>query len=118
MKNLKGRIKRKLIARHKLHGTKQRPRMSVFRSLNNIYVQVIDDDNGVTMTAASSLDDLIKKKNKELDKKGLAKEVGKLVAEKCKKIGVKKVIFERSGYKYHGRVAAIAEGAREGGLNF
>ncbi len=92
--------------------------MSVFRSLKHIYVQVIDDDRGVTLSQASSLDASLKEKSKELDKKGIAKEVGKLVAERSKSVGVKEVVFDRGGCQYMGRIAAVADGARDGGLVF
>jgi large subunit ribosomal protein L18 len=94
------------------------PRLSVFRSNNHIYAQVIDDVKGITLAAASSLSsEFDKKKFKGYDVESAA-QVGALVAEKAKKAGVKKVIFERGGYLYHGRVKALAEAAREGGLQF
>lgn len=108
----KARQKRHLRIRKKISGTSLRPRLSVFRSNTNIYAQVIDDVNGVTIVSASSLD---------LENGGnidAAKEVGKLVAERAKEKGINSVVFDRSGYLYHGRVAALAEGAREGGLEF
>lgn len=106
------RQKRHLRIRKKVSGTAERPRLSVFRSLKNIYAQVIDDVNGVTIVSASSLD---------IENGGnvdAAKEVGKLIAERAKEKGIDSVVFDRSGYIYHGRVAALAEGAREGGLEF
>ncbi len=96
-------------------GTEARPRLSVFRSNKEIYAQLIDDVKGVTLAAASSLD-------KEFEAKGtkseIAKEVGKVIAERAQKLGVTTVAFDRGGNLYHGRVKSLAEGAREGGLNF
>ena len=109
------RLKRHKRVRKNISGTAERPRLNVFRSLNNIYAQIIDDTKGVTLVAASSLD-------KEFEGYGgnieAAKKVGMLVAEKALAAGVKEVVFDRGGYVYHGRVAALAEGAREGGLVF
>lgn len=99
--------------RRKLSGTAEKPRLSVFKSNRAIYAQIIDDDKGHTLVAASS---------KELGNENInietAKEVGKKLAEKASASGVEKVIFDRGGYLYHGRVKALAEGAKEGGLNF
>ena len=117
MKKITGRIKRKNRVKQKLIRA-DRPRMSVYRSLKHIYVQVIDDDRGVTLSQANSLDASLKEKRKELDKGGIAKEVGKLVAERCKSVGVKEVVFDRGGCRYIGRIAAVADGARDGGLVF
>jgi large subunit ribosomal protein L18 len=94
-----------------------RPRLSVFRSDKNIYVQIIDDQKGVTLVAASSIDRELKSKLTG-GKKAAATEVGKLVAERAKKAGVTEVVFDRGSYQYHGRIKALAEGAREAGLNF
>lgn len=91
-------------------------RLSVFRSSKHIYAQIIDDAKGQTLAAASSLDAALKKKLKNGADQNAAAEVGKLVAEKAKKNGVKKVVFDRGPYVYHGRVKALADGAREGGL--
>lgn len=95
-----------------------RPRLSVFRSSKNIYVQVIDDAKGVTLASASSLEKDLRDKLKTGADMAAAKEVGKLVAERAKKAGVDEVIFDRGGYLFHGRVKALADAAREGGLNF
>ncbi len=95
-----------------------RPRLSVFRSSKQIYVQVIDDATGHTLAAASSLDKDLRARLKTGADKAAATEVGKLVAERAKAAGVTQVIFDRSGYLYHGRVKALAEAAREGGLDF
>jgi large subunit ribosomal protein L18 len=94
-----------------------RPRLSVFRSAKNIYAQVIDDENGVTLAAASSLEGEKKAKAKGSDKDAAAK-VGALVAQRAIEKGVKDVVFDRGGYLYHGRVKALADAAREAGLNF
>ena len=109
----KARLKRHLVIRKKISGTAERPRLSVFRSLKNIYAQLIDDENGVTIVSASSLKDSSYGGNVEA-----AKEIGKKLAEEALAKGIKSVVFDRSGYVYHGRVAALAEGAREGGLEF
>ncbi len=95
-----------------------RPRLSVFRSSKQIYAQVIDDDKGHTLAAASSLEKDMREKLKTGADKDAATEVGKLVAERAKAAGVTKVVFDRSGYMYHGRVKALADAAREGGLDF
>jgi large subunit ribosomal protein L18 len=95
-----------------------RPRLSVFRSGRQIYAQVIDDIKGVTLAQASTMDADVKGKLKSGATKDAATEVGKLVAERAKKAGVEKVVFDRGRYLYHGRVKALAEGARAGGLNF
>jgi large subunit ribosomal protein L18 len=111
------RLRKRLRIRQKISGTNERPRMSVFKSNKQIYVQLIDDNAGVTLAAASS-------RNKEIaEKKGLkkteqAKLVGKLIAEISKSKGINSVVFDRGGYLYHGRVKQLAEGAREGGLKF
>jgi large subunit ribosomal protein L18 len=101
--------------RGKISGTPERPRLSVFRSENHIYAQVIDDVNGVTLAAASS-------NEKSFDERGNnkagARKVGKLVAERAVQKGIDNVVFDRGGYIYHGRVQELAEGAREGGLKF
>ena len=95
-----------------------RPRLSVFRSGKHIYAQVIDDRKGATLAAASSLDADVKGKLKTGADKSAAVEVGKLIAERAVAAGVKEVVFDRGGYAYHGRVAALATAAREGGLSF
>lgn len=109
------RLKRHRRVRKNISGTAERPRLNVFRSLNHIYAQIIDDTKGVTLVSASSMD-------KEFNQYGGncegAKEVGKAVAQKALEKGIKAVVFDRGGYVYHGRVAALAEGAREGGLDF
>ncbi|MBK8443873.1 MAG: 50S ribosomal protein L18 [Sphingobacteriales bacterium] len=100
--------------RKKISGTSQRPRLSVFRSNSDIYAQVIDDTAGRTIVCATSKDKSIS----EGTKSERAKKVGQMIAEKAKAAGIDTIVFDRSGYLYHGRVKALAEGAREGGLNF
>ncbi|MDP1837435.1 MAG: 50S ribosomal protein L18 [Reyranella sp.] len=95
-----------------------RPRLSVFRSGKHIYAQVIDDRKGLTLAAASSLDKDVKGKLKTGADKGAAAEVGKLIAQRAVAAGIKEVVFDRGGYIYHGRIAALANAAREGGLSF
>ncbi|NLJ94116.1 MAG: 50S ribosomal protein L18 [Clostridiaceae bacterium] len=104
--------------RKNLVGTPERPRLSVFRSLSHIYAQIIDDQNGHTLVSASSLDFEIKDQVKSTSNCETAKLVGELVAKRALDENIENVIFDRSGYIYHGRVAALAEGAREAGLQF
>lgn len=104
--------------RKKIEGTTERPRLNVFRSLKNIYVQVIDDSTGNTLVAASTLDEALKGKVEHSGNKDAAKEVGKLIAQKALDKGIKQVVFDRGGYLYHGRIKELAEGAREAGLDF
>ena len=109
------RLKRHKRVRGKISGTPERPRLNVFRSNTNIYAQLIDDVHGVTLAAASTLDKGFEgaKGNAEA-----AKKVGQTIAQRAKDKGIEQVVFDRGGYLYHGRVAALAEGAREGGLQF
>ena len=109
------RLKRHIRVRGKISGTPERPRLNVFRSGANIYAQIIDDVNGVTLAAASTLE---KDFACEGTKSDAAKQVGLNVAERAKAKGIDTVVFDRGGYVYHGRVKALAEGAREGGLQF
>ena len=109
------RLKRHKRVRAKISGTPEMPRLNVFRSEANIYAQVIDDVNGVTLASASSLDKAIEGYGGNI---AAATAVGKLVAERAKAKGIETVVFDRGGYLYHGRVKALAEGAREGGLKF
>ena len=102
--------------RKKVSGTAERPRLAVFRSLNHIYVQVIDDVNGKTLAAASTTEKDLK--GKTGGNVAAAQSVGKAIAERAQAAGVSQVVFDRGGYVYHGRVKAVAEGAREGGLEF
>jgi len=102
--------------RRKISGSGSKPRLSVFRSNNDIYVQLIDDDNGTTIAAASSREkDIAAQKVNKVEK---SKMVGAAVARKASELGIKDVVFDRGGYLYHGRVKAVADGAREGGLQF
>jgi large subunit ribosomal protein L18 len=102
--------------RKKLKGTTERPRLSIFRSLRHISAQVIDDDAGKTLVAASSIEKAFKEKTGTL--KEIAKKVGLYLGEKAKTAGITKIVFDRGGYKFHGRIAAFAEGLREAGLEF
>lgn len=112
------RKKRHLRVRNKVFGTAERPRLNVFRSSKNIYAQLIDDMAGHTLAAASTLDKEIKEKGVNGGTVDAAREVGKLIAKRAADKGYNKVVFDRGGYIYHGRVKALAEGAREGGLDF
>ena len=109
------RIKRHRRVRKNISGTAERPRLNVYRSSNHIYAQIIDDVKGVTLVSASSMDKTFEGYGGNVE---AAKTVGKNVAEKAVAAGIKQVVFDRGGYIYHGRVAALAEGAREGGLEF
>ena len=116
---LSGRERRAQRVRKKIYGTAERPRLSVHRNLNSVYVQLIDDDRGASLLGISSSSPEIR--GQKIEGKGkidVAKAVGKLAAEKAKQKGITSIVFDRSGYLYHGRVKAVAEGAREGGLNF
>jgi large subunit ribosomal protein L18 len=113
------RMKRKLRIRKSISGTPDRPRLCVFRSSKHIYAQVIDDTKGYTIASASTLDVELRSQG-DTKKKKVEKdvEVGKLIAKKAKENGVTKVVFDRNGYLYHGRVKAVSDGARENGLEF
>ena len=104
--------------RTRVEGTPERPRLAVYRSLDHIYAQIIDDRAGKTLVSASSVDGESKKSLKGGGNIAAAKVIGKLVAERAKAAGVNKVVFDRGGYKYHGRVKALADAAREAGLQF
>ncbi|MDP8315697.1 MAG: 50S ribosomal protein L18 [Candidatus Celaenobacter antarcticus] len=118
-RNILLRNRRKVAIRNKISGTAEKPRLSVYRSLKHIYAQIIDDDKGVTLCAISSLSPEYKEKEKD-DMKPVAKAglIGELFGKKCLKKKIKKVCFDRNGFKYHGRVKALAEGARKAGLEF
>jgi len=117
--NLSSRKKIKYRIRKKVEGSPERPRLVVFRSLNNIYVQLIDDINNKTICSASSVDKEFKSQlTEKIAKGGKGKIVGKLIAQRAKDNNIKKVVFDRNGYLYHGRIKAVADGAREGGLIF
>ena len=112
------RTRRHIRVRRKISGTAERPRLCVFRSSNNIYAQIIDDTNRVTLVAASSLEEAVKSAVNHTGNKDAAKKVGELVAKKAVEKGITEVVFDRGGYIYHGRVKELAEGAREAGLKF
>jgi len=112
------RVRRHVKVREKIAGTESRPRLCVFRSLNHIYAQVIDDLKGQTLVAASTLDADVKKDAKKKNKTSEAELVGTLVAQRAKEKGISQVAFDRGGFKYHGRVKTLAEAARKGGLKF
>lgn len=112
------RVIRHARVRRKISGTSETPRLSVYRSNKHIQVQVIDDTKGITLVSASTMDPALKGQLEEVDKKGAAKLVGKLVAERAIQAGIKSVVFDRGGYVYTGRVASVADGAREAGLDF
>ena len=109
------RLKRHVRVRGKISGTAARPRLNVFRSNANIYAQIIDDVNGVTLVSANTLEKGFEGATGNAE---AAKKVGAVLAERAKAKGIEEVVFDRGGYVYHGRVAALAEGAREGGLQF
>ena len=115
-KKTEARQKIRYRIRKKISGTSEAPRLSVFRSNSEIYAQLIDDNSGLTLASASSKQKDIS--TQKAPKTELSKMVGKSIAQKATELGIKKVIFDRSGYIYHGRVKAVAEGAREGGLEF
>jgi large subunit ribosomal protein L18 len=112
------RLKRRKRIRKKISGSPERPRLSVFRSSKHIYAQVIDDINGVTMVTASTLNPEIREQEKVKGKMEDAKRVGKMIADKAKAQGITRVVFDRNGFMYHGRVRALATAAREAGLEF
>lgn len=112
------RLRRHARVRKKIFGTAETPRFNVYRSLNHIYVQVIDDVKGVTICSASSMEKEVKAEIADMTKSEVAKVVGKKAAERALEKGVKTVVFDRGGYLYTGRVQAVADGAREAGLEF
>ncbi|MBQ7257620.1 MAG: 50S ribosomal protein L18 [Abditibacteriota bacterium] len=112
------RQKRHFRIRKNLSGTETKPRLNVFRSLKGIYAQVIDDTKGITLVASSTLDAEVKSQMDGKSKTEVAKLVGQVVGKKALDAGISEVVFDRAGYKYHGRVAALADGAREAGLKF
>ena len=114
----KKREQRHLRVRKTVHGTPERPRLNVYRSLSNVYAQIIDDTVGKTLVSASTLDKDITEKLTATGNKEAARLVGKIVAERALEKGIETVVFDRGGYIYHGRVKELAEGAREGGLKF
>ena len=112
------RLRRKLSIRQRVHGTTERPRLSVFRSAKHIYVQVIDDSTSATLVAASTLVKDVAAEVESKTKRELAELVGGVIAKACLAKGITKVVFDRNGYIYHGRIKALADGARAGGLDF
>ena len=112
------RIRRHRRVRRSVSGTPERPRLAVFRSLTHIYVQVIDDSSGRTLVAASDLEADVRSQRDGKKKSQIAEKVGDAIARKAVEKGIKTVVFDRGGYKYHGRVKALAEAARKGGLSF
>jgi large subunit ribosomal protein L18 len=118
--NYLARKRRQVRVRKKLSGTGERPRLNVFRSLSNIYAQITDDTQGLTLVSASSLDANLRKGEDVTGKTKVeqAQQVGKLVAERALEAGITEVVFDRGGYQYHGRVKALADASREAGLKF
>ncbi|MCH8993828.1 MAG: 50S ribosomal protein L18 [Chloroflexi bacterium] len=112
------RLRRHLRVRKKIHGTEQRPRLSVYRSLSHIYAQVIDDESGQTLAAASDMEASLRGQKNGKRKTDVAKLVGELVATRAKERGISQVVFDRGGYQFQGRVKALAAAAREAGLKF
>ncbi len=112
------RQKRHMRVRNKIVGTNQKPRLNVYRSLTNIYAQIIDDSNGTTLVSASSLEKEIVAKSKNIDKSAVAKLVGELLAKRAMEKKIEEVVFDRGGYLYIGRVQSLADGARSAGLKF
>ena len=112
----RGKVRRRI--RQVVRGGKERPRLAIFKSARHIYAQIIDDGSGATLAHASSLDADLRKGGKSGISRDSAGKVGGLVAERAKKAGVTRVVFDRGGYRYHGRVKALAEAARQGGLEF
>jgi len=112
------RVRRHIRVRKRISGTPDTPRVNVFRSLAEIYAQIIDDEAGRTLAAASSIDHELRTKIQGMNKTEQAREVGRLLAVRARAKGIKQVVFDRAGYRYLGRLKALAEGAREGGLDF
>ena len=112
------RVMRHIRVRRKVKGTPERPRLAIYRSLNHIYAQVIDDTQGITLAAASSLENELKSKSEGKQKMEIAYQVGELISERAKEKGVNTVVFDRGGYKFHGRLQSLADAARKGGLVF
>jgi len=115
---IQGRERRKLRIRNKISGTPERPRMSVFRSLKHVYAQVVNDVDGKTLAHASTLSKDVKPQADDMNKTDAAKKVGETIAAQLKAKGITKVVFDRNGYLYHGRIKALAEAARKAGLEF
>jgi large subunit ribosomal protein L18 len=118
VKHRTAREKRKARIRKKLSGTQERPRLTVYKSLNHMYAQLVDDVSGKTLAAASTGSKALKGEVKEDDKTGAAKKVGAAIGKAALEKGIKRVVFDRNGFDYHGRIAAVAQAAREAGLEF
>jgi large subunit ribosomal protein L18 len=118
MQRADNRYTRQARVRRKVRGTDQRPRLSIYRSLHHIYAQVISDESGRTVAAASTLSPGLRDSVKSKCSVAAAKEIGKSIAERCREVGIGEVIFDRNGFLYHGRVKAVADAAREAGLKF
>ena len=114
----RNRANRRRRIRGKVHGTAERPRLSIFRSTRHIYAQIIDDDMGTVLTSASTMEVQLRASNKNGGNVDAAREVGKLLAQRANQIEIQTVFFDRGGFKYHGRVKALAEAVRDGGLKF
>lgn len=112
------RLRRQARIRRRVRGTDERPRLSVFRSSKHIYAQVVSDESGRTLAAASTLSPALREQLQGCGNKDAAKKVGSLIAQICQERGIRRVIFDRNGFLYHGRVAALADAAREAGLEF
>jgi large subunit ribosomal protein L18 len=112
------RAKRHARVRSRVSGTPDRPRLNVFRSLSEIYVQLIDDKAGHTLASASTIDSALRPELEGLNKTEQARRIGKILAERAREKGISQVVFDRGGYRYIGRIKALADGAREGGLEF
>lgn len=112
------RVRRQRRIRRRLFGTPEKPRLAVFRSSKHIYAQVINDDSGMTLASAGTLDPEVRKQVKYGGNKAAAAVVGKVLAARAKEAGIDKICFDRRSYKYHGRIQALADAAREGGLRF
>jgi len=110
------RIKRQARIRKKIRGTSERPRLSIFRSARHVYAQIVDDSLGTTLATASSVEKAFKEQSKFENKRAAAAHVGKMIGQRALDKGIKKVVFDRNGFLYHGRVKALSDGAREAGL--
>lgn len=115
---LESRLARKQRIRRKLSGTAERPRLTVYKSLKHIYAQVIDDSSGKTIASVTSNSKEFKGQASDLDKSGMSKKIGEAIAKACLAKNVNQVVFDRNGFPYHGRIAAVADAAREAGLKF
>ncbi|MFZ4813602.1 MAG: 50S ribosomal protein L18 [Phototrophicaceae bacterium] len=118
-KKFAARKRRERRVRSRIHGTSLRPRLSIYRSLTNIYAQIINDETGQTLVSASTVDrEIAKKLDAEMDKRAAARLVGEVLAVRAQAVGIEQVVFDRGGFRYHGRIAALADAARDAGLKF